>query len=79
MKYLNVPSTAGALTIFKEAFEASNSAMSLGTVATKSVPITLRMAAVWYGTTIGQCRLAPIADNLFSGIVWIPPTMLIPM
>ena len=34
MKYLNVPSTAGALTIFKEAFEASNSAMSLGTVAT---------------------------------------------
>ena len=47
MRYLNLPSTSGAFRIFSAGLEASNSAIRLGTVATKVVPARLRIAVVW--------------------------------
>ena len=45
IKYLNVPSAAGAFKIFMAGFKASASAMRRGTVAIKFVPIRPRTAA----------------------------------
>jgi hypothetical protein len=46
IRYLNVPSTAGAFSIFMAGFDASSSAMRLGTVATRLVLIRLRIAVM---------------------------------
>ena len=45
IRYLKVPSTAGAFNIFMAGFDASASAMRRGTVAIRFVPIRLRIAA----------------------------------
>ena len=46
IRYLKVPTTAGAFRNFMSGFEASSSAMRLGTVATRFVPTRLRIAVV---------------------------------
>ena len=46
IRYLNVPRTAGAFRIFMAGFDASSSAMRLGTVATRFVLIRLRIAVM---------------------------------
>jgi hypothetical protein len=46
IRYLNLASTGGALSVFIALFDASSSAMRRGTVATRLVPAKLRIAVV---------------------------------